>query len=663
MKKLPYNLLSILILIIFSSVSFCGIMPDGEPEVVFGEFSRDELEKTSYSIDTSASAIILYEKGEASFKEDFDIKFTKHVRIKILNKEGIDWGNIVIPYRDDERKEKIKDIKGFTAYIDDNGKMIKKELDKHDIYEEELSKTTSCKRFMLPAIQPGCIIEYCYTMESEYVSNFPDEWEFQHSIPALWSEFVTQVPGLIKYAIFKKMSQTFYIDKEKEIKCFYDWYPSRTKLTTDYKRLVMKNSPAIVDEPFMKSPDNYRSKVTYQVAEYYAPYPTKRKGIQTWEDVGREFMSYEKFGEVLTDAKSIKKTVEEVIGTAQNDEEKLTAIYNYVTNSIVWNGKKSMYSLELKETIKRKTGDSGDINLLLVAMLRDAGIESYPVVLSTRSNVELYTNYPIVDQLNYVIAFARVDSNQLLLDATDKLRPFSMLPVEALNSIGLMIRDTDVQWVKISPSKRDYSIEMISAELDSNGSISGIMRITNGEYAALSERKRLENMSEEDYIKDKMDTDVTGIVPDSIKIDNGDKVENPLLISFNFEADSYAQMSGDMMIVDPFINKMKENPFKAEKRDYPVEFPYPVDYSYTITLTIPDGYTLEEYPASATRKLGIDDAGYKREVKVEGNTVTVSTRFYVNTLVFDKLEYSKLKAFFDQVVSFESEMLILRKGN
>jgi hypothetical protein len=44
---------------------------------------------------------------------------------------------------------------------------------------------------------------------------------------------------------------------------------------------------------------------------------------------------------------------------------------------------------------------------------------------------------------------------------------------------------------------------------------------------------------------------------------------------------------------------MRENPFKAAERKYPVEMPYVRDDMYILNMQIPDGYEVDELPKSA----------------------------------------------------------------
>ena len=552
---------------------------------------------------------------------------------------------------------------GFGTRLFPATKVVKKELDSDDIFEHKLDKNHSSKSFTMPSLHPGCIIEYKYKLKSENMNNFPTEWIFQHTIPSLWSEYNIRVPQVMKYALFYKLAHPLCIDEEKVKKNSYYGSHMEYGIKTDIKRFAMKDIPALKIEPFIKSINNYCSKLTFQLFEYYSPYPTKVKGIQNWNDVGLKLMEYSGFGGVIQSADTISSVVKEIIADCESDLEKIKAIYSYISNFILWNGVYTIYSNDLQYTLDQKKGDTGDINLLLVAMLRDAGIVSYPVILSTRSNIELYTNFPVLSQFNYVIAFAQVDSNQLLLDATNKLRPLSLLSIEALNDFGLLIKEDDVQLVQIYPTKKDESYQVINAEIDSTGSMNGFMQITSNGYSAFIVRTILSLIEGEEYINGVLNTGASQITPTSVIVNNKDEIEKNLIIRSDISSSNYAQVSEKVMYISPFIGagELEENPFKSDTRMYPVEFAYPVEHHYAITITIPEGYSFQECPSSISEILPDDAAGYIRNITVIGNKVTILTHFYINRLFFDPSEYSEIKNFFEKVAASEKEFLIIEK--
>ena len=120
---------------------------------------------------------------------------------------------------------------------------------------------------------------------------------------------------------------------------------------------------------------------------------------------------------------------------------------------MTWNGNISKYKdLGVKKAFQERTGNVADINLMFIAMLRSAGIDANPVLLSTRKN-----GIPIVPTLkglNYVIAAARNDEgNYYLMDATSKYSIPNLLPTRTNNWNGHFVTENGLnKTISLAPS-------------------------------------------------------------------------------------------------------------------------------------------------------------------------------------------------------------------
>ncbi|MEZ4885852.1 MAG: DUF3857 domain-containing protein [Chitinophagales bacterium] len=169
-------------LLIFFLSLICSMPLLAQPTPMkFGDIKMSDLKMEKFEADPDAAAIILGDFGEVDFELGRGYtEYTRHRRIKILNKAGFDWADISIGYA--ARGGKIINIKGMT-YVLDGGKMVEHKLDKKTIIDEEVNKNYNQKKISMPAVKEGCIIEYIYTVISEnYI--VPD-WYFQTSEPIL----------------------------------------------------------------------------------------------------------------------------------------------------------------------------------------------------------------------------------------------------------------------------------------------------------------------------------------------------------------------------------------------------------------------------------------------------------------------------------------------
>ena len=188
----------------------------------FGKVDKASLQMKVYPKDSSANAVILFDKGYTYTQRVGDrliVEHERHTRIKILTKEGYDWGDIEIPfYTKSGSKERISKIKA-AVYTLENGKVRKYKVRRREIITEKQSENWSAKKVSLPNVKEGVVIEYSYQKTSPFSVTL-DPWYFQKSIPVIYSEFNTWLPS--SQANFVKLLQGSIPIKHKKILGSYE---------------------------------------------------------------------------------------------------------------------------------------------------------------------------------------------------------------------------------------------------------------------------------------------------------------------------------------------------------------------------------------------------------------------------------------------------------
>src|SRR5690606_32497730 len=132
---------------------------------------------------------------------------------------------------------------------------------------------------------------------------------------------------------------------------------------------------------------NYISSINYELAKYYSPAGRQINFAQEWSDIDRELMSNPDFGGQIKNTKAFREILSDLLQGTDSDLAKAQAIYYYIQSNINWSGYLGKYAEQgITKTLQSKKGNTGDINLALVAGLNAAGIEAFPVIISTRQN-------------------------------------------------------------------------------------------------------------------------------------------------------------------------------------------------------------------------------------------------------------------------------------
>src|SRR5688500_16947212 len=291
--------------------------------IKFGIIPLEDMKMTVYPLDSSASAVILVDYGEAYISltsNSAHLNVERHVRIKILNKEGLKWADAEIPlYHSGTAEERVIKLKASTFNLD-NGKLVESEMKKDAIFKEKFNRYFNLQKFTLPNVKEGSVIEYSYTISSEFLSNFPD-WQFQYSIPVRFSEYWGMFP---EFFFFEKYMQG-YVSTSYEIKD-----KSGVDFNTKAHHWVAKDVPAFKAEPFMTSETDYVSKINLALSHINFPGQPVREIMGTWSKLNARLLESESFGRLISGSGFLKKKSEEVTLGMTDPLQKVTAIFNYV---------------------------------------------------------------------------------------------------------------------------------------------------------------------------------------------------------------------------------------------------------------------------------------------------------------------------------------------
>jgi len=648
----------------------------------FGKIDVENLKMTHYSKDSTVSAVVLCDYGEAAIRYNttlgFQVVFDRHTRIKIFSKEGYEWADEeIFLYQSptSSGKEVVGLLKGVT-YNWEEGKVTKTKLTGKSIFEEKYDSENNIKKFTLPNVKEGSIIEYKYTLTSDFTFNF-QSWEFQKSIPVLWSEFRTAIP---EYFTYEKGFQGYLpvdIDEPSQSSNSINFQTitrdNTTSATTSTveltkipyvekrNRWVIKNAPAFVSESYMTTDRNYISKVRFELASTKMPNQPIKRVMGTWDNINTKFLENSYFGLKVKGSGFLKKEVEVITANLADDNAKIEAIYNFVKSNIKWDGRSRRYlDFNLKKPFDEKKGSSSEVNLILTSMLQKAGIVADPVLISTRSNGIIRQAFPLSSQFNYVICKVTLGDRHILLDATDPYLPMNILPKRCLNGQGWVVSENNSGWIPVVSTQRALTQVSGNLVISEDGVLSGDLTTKYRGYDSRSPRRGYFVDGEEKYISNLMDESKWEIT--EISLENADDLSSSFIEKYLIDEMEAAENLGGKIYLQPIVsNEWDENPFKTDERKYPVDFAMPWSEQYFVHFTIPEGYEVEEFPKSRAIVLPEGTGKFMYKVTLSENKISVLNTLDIKKSVFYQPEYATLKEFFAQIIAMQKEQIILRR--
>lgn len=643
------RILSILILLISQFV----FTQDYE----FGEISKEELSERVFEKDTSANAVVLFKHQDTYFVYNSGVVqvITEiHERIKIYNKEGFGYATQTINlFKSGNSKESIGKIKAYTYNLE--GQNIEKtQLDKNQIFKTEYSYNTNQVKLTMPNVKEGSVIEFKYKTTSPYIF-YIDEIVLQYDIPIKRVYAELRTPEIFKFNKIQKGH--LFLNSKTSTKS-----DNRLGMGVIVNTFEINDVPALKEESYVDNIDNYRAGVMVELIGIEIPGQVYKSYAQSWSEVASTIGSSEDYKKQLDKTNSFDDEIDILIGSTSNNLDRMKILFDFVKNKIKWNGMEGVYFYKgIKKALKERQGNSADINLTLVAMLRYAGIKANPVVISTKDNgVPLF---PTIDRLNHVVAYAVINDKKYFLDATEEFVDINVMPIKNYNWRGIYIDNTNKLWklIDLDDAEKSKGQHMLNAKISEDGSIEGKLYSRYFNHHAMQFRNNYKDVDIENFIS-KRESKFYDIEISNYVVEKADVVEGSVNESFDFYQEDGVELIGDDIYLTPLsFFKIEENPFKSEERLYPVDFGYLQKDQYILKYEIPEGYKVNSNIKPILVKTPDDLAEFIFSSAVIGNILQVSFSIDIKKSVVSPQNYAYLKEFFNQIVTRSSDKIILSK--
>ncbi|HNP21878.1 MAG TPA: transglutaminase domain-containing protein [Panacibacter sp.] len=635
------------------------------PAIKYGDVKPTDFAPIVYSVDSSANALYLFDVGDSHYEENtggLSVVFSRHARIRLMNKNGFDLATVEIPiYQSKNFEERLDDFSAATYNIE-NGNVMVTKVDKGSLFKDKDDNEIVYK-FTFPNLKEGSIVEFKYKVTSPS-AYFIEPWYFQKDYPKLWSEYSVALPEFYDFVQFQQgylqlATDTSYITNDN-----FNSY--RFNSQTIHHTWAIENVPSLKEEEFTTTLSNHIAKVEFQLAAIRFPNAPMRTIMSSWQEVADELLKDEDFAADLQKENNwLNDDIKKATAGATTNEEKGKKIFEFVRDHFTCTDNYAVYiSQPIKKTYQAKKGNVADINMLLTAMMLSAGFEAHPVLLSTRKHGKTYDLYPIMNKFNYVISQVIIDGKSCLLDASDPDMSFKELPAKCYNGNARVIAELPVIVDLSADSLMESKLTTVfmTNDVDSTGKYNGIVAAFStqlGKFESQDMRQKLKSTKENDYFQEikkaySIDVELSNTEIDSLKIP-----AEPITVKYDIKI---SPGDDDIFYFNPLLAEAyKENPFKAAERLYPVEMPYCSDETYILNMEVPKGYVIDELPKSARVKLNEDEGMFEYIIAVSGDRIQLRCRTVIKKANFEPGDYQTLRDFFAYVVKKQAEQIVFKK--
>jgi hypothetical protein len=375
-------------------------------------------------------------------------------------------------------------------------------------------------------------------------------------------------------------------------------------------------------------------------------------------------MEDEDFGVQLK--RNIPRTtdLDEQLKTITDPYRKMVIIHEYVRKNMEWNGYSNIWALNgVRAAWKDKKGTSGEINLILVNLLKDADLKAHAILVSTREHGAVTSSVADVKQFNKVLAYVEIGDRVFVLDATEKNTPSYLIPMNVMYSEGLVIEKPETfewGWKPLwNENALMKNVVVMQASINEDGVMKGNASLFSYDYGRverIEDAKKDKNKFLEKYFK----ADNQNATVGSLEFENLDSDSMPLVQKVQFSMPVSA--SGDYKYFSTnLFTGLQKNPFVADNRFSDVFFGVNKSYSIVANITIPEGYAFETLPKNMRMIMPDTSIAITRRLVAENNQLAVRITLEFKKPFFTVQEYADFKEFYKQLFAILSEQIAIKK--
>lgn len=642
-----------LILSLAATLAAVSLLQAQEPDYRFGKVSEEELRMERYDRDPDAEAVILYEELRTYFLigNQFTRMTDYFIRIKVLKAEGKEYADINLPYV--FQRENYANLDA-VAYNLVDGKIVKTPLKKQYLFREQVGDEQWMLKFSIPEVREGTVIEYRYRMNSDFVTYIPSV-VVQHDIPTVRMKATVEIPEYLRFNVNTKGYLSINM-RENTIAgriAGTDVPYNVREITTEGRDI-----PALKKEPFVWNRNEFRSMIDFELSQIAMPFSDVQNFSLTWKDVN-EALAETDFNSNIRMGNPFKEETAAIVARNLAPRQTLHELLRLVQSHMKWDGKYRLMSSSPRNAADKGTGNSAEINSVLMAAVKDAGFDVVPLLLNPRSRGRLPLAHPSFDGISTFILRVTLDDGKFAyLDGTDPDSDVDLLPTDLLvDRARIYGVSGDVGWCDLSrlaPGNTHINMTLgFDPELSVHGRITErytnvpALRCSSAYGDARSEEEYVEALEEEHHIR-----------IDSLTI-NGLRSAH---LTQEFTMTREPETAGDFIYLNAtIIPFLTENPFKSPERKYPVEFDNPASYTMQGVLRLPEGYVVEELPRAARFNAFDSDITCFYMAQATNGVIQFNMRFNQKRLIFQPGEYADLQAFYGAVVNMCNGKIVLRK--
>lgn len=519
--------------------------------------------------------------------------------IKINSFDGAYKAGFYLPIYTSAGFEESFKLLDATVYRLEGNQIKQETIIKSTMFNTKKEASMTLNSLDLSKVAPGSIVTYSYVKTSMYLERLPTYY-IREDLAKKKTTFSLSVPSNLDYQIL--------IQSQVELKESSSVIEQRSSslfgLSSSKERVVQKTFVAqdVAALPFYNYVDNienYVDKIECDLVSITYPRETPIEILPSMGMFFTELASNRMFYKQINQKNIFKKKLDLASFEGLTQMQKIDKAFDWIQQTVRWNGQfQYLPSGPIKDALSGRPADSAQINLLLLNLLKEVGLQAYPVLISTHENGQKKKwqhNF-----FNQVLVAVSLNGNVYYMDPSNKFSQVNVLGNSALNVQGYHVNEKgEYRVVSITSPYTSQENTIILSELTSMGTLHSEYKMSYSYNSRIEFLEQFTQQKNTGLIKD-LSQRIPGFIFSNLKVTDSIDLKGYkiALVSVQGNKNNAVENFNGKMFFNPFqVSDLRKNPLNYREREIPVYLAYPLEKEVEIHVELPQNYTINNIPS------------------------------------------------------------------
>lgn len=617
----------------------------------FAQKVSPELYKASTipdSLKTDADAVLRYKSEKITISAPGRRTHKAHSVVTVLNEHAIDETRIILPY------DKTSFINSFQMIVyNADGGVIKK-YKKSDMYDRSAIDNISIitdqriKAISHTVASYPLTIEMIFELEDDGILSY-GSWQLQEAERSVQYSSCTFIVNPAAGLRYNNRNTT--IKPQKSVingNDVYSWSVSNLK--------AFKNEKGVPE--WCVAPRVDFSPVNFS-------YDNRPGKLDTWENFGKWIQTLNSDVNTLPPARA--EEFRKMTANFKTDKEKAKFLYEYLQKNMryvsIQLGIGGLKPFAASFVDQKKYGDCKALSNYMYAMLKAVNIPANYALIRAGENSEPADFAFSQNRFNHAILCIPFKNDTTWLECTSDTQPFGVLGTFTENRNALLITETGGKLVSTPKTKAVNNAfnSNVNIKLNADGSAVSTIKLKNtGEFRSMMLGVAEMSVDEQKeffirYLKMKQ--------PAAFNIKQADDKDGVKELELEMAYDKFSDViAGPRQFYKPAAFDLWAYTCPAEeKRKADFYFDHPLLKNCVTTISLPEGFEVENMPANQTLKFAYGDYTLNYAYDAAKNEVVSTAKFTLNNHIIPAAKYTEMQQYLDNVAKAQNKKLVIKR--